>query len=508
MDIESDILTPDILKEMNLGNLHYPLSEDDIFKMKAMSKKGLQEQLDEEMQLPPSAIGFETMKDGSLQYSFKRAGCDWIEKNRISVDELKKLGLDQLTYPLTQAEVDNRLKPLKLEVLSLLNQRQEIFSNDTCSIADYFRYLSRDQQVALLERGLDLNLLHVENGVAPFTWLIGNAENERAYDWLDLADKHQRPEQRSKWINKPDNMQRYDEITGNVSTVGQTPLQLAIAKGYTTVNGSGHSVSIPNLMLAEKLLHLGANDRIDYAEPTKGNTALHIACARHDFPAIKLLIRFGASRDVKNAEGKTPLDMLSLTFTDAQKLLAFHTSPDGHSNTFVLNQEQFLNQENLSKIKGLVSKPKNSKADVAEATDFRQEMDALRHSSRVEQAPPLADSTKASGGSKISLGESRVTIGNTQHFIPPCTVKDETFENGQTGISITITPQEGPNQIYNFTGFSLRGRLEVRAMYDVICMTPESGGTSVELLKFDREGNVSEANKTYLLQTTAVTPTP
>lgn len=41
----------------------------------------------------------------------------------------------------------------------------------------------------------------------------------------------------------------------------------------------------------------------------KGNTALHLAVAGHRVKAVKLLLLHGASIDIKNADGETPLDI-------------------------------------------------------------------------------------------------------------------------------------------------------------------------------------------------------
>jgi hypothetical protein len=132
--------------------------------------------------------------------------------------------------------------------------------------------------------------------------------------------------------------------------VGQTPLQLAIAKGYTNKNGSGFDLDVSNLQIAEKLLRLGAVQQINYQEPTKGNTALHIAYARRDFDAIQLLEKYGASQNIRNKDGETPADMLALSFSQVEKLMKFHTSPDGHPNTFRLEQREFDNTQNLQRI--------------------------------------------------------------------------------------------------------------------------------------------------------------
>jgi hypothetical protein len=116
-------------------------------------------------------------------------------------------------------------------------------------------------------------------------------------------------------------------------------------------------MSISCFQITQKLLALGAEKEINYQEPTKGNAALHIAYARRDFAAIKLLEHHGASQNVVNFEGDKPADMLALSFEQANKLMAFHTSPDNHPSTFVLDSKDFNNLNNLEKIKeGIVLK--------------------------------------------------------------------------------------------------------------------------------------------------------
>ena len=232
-------------------------------------------------------------------------------------------------------------------------------------IVNYLDYLSDDLQGKLLAKGLDLNQSYGRHST-PFTWLLGNAQNDLVSQLLESAKYNQTKEQRLVWINKTDSMAR-SELDDNsvnefcfglfeadnmvVSDVHQTPLQLCIAKGYTNKTGSGKEINSSCFQIAEKLLALGANEGINYQEPTKGNTALHIAYTKRDFAAITLLEANGALQNVFNFEGDKPADMLDLSFEQANKLLAFHTSPDGHPATFRLEQNEFQNVSNLEQIK-------------------------------------------------------------------------------------------------------------------------------------------------------------
>jgi hypothetical protein len=326
--------------------LHCPLTQTDIEKLKQIAIENHADNTEAES-LHPRAIALETKENGALQYAFMNSQAI-IVKNEISPEKLEELGLAHLSFPLTQQDIDDRLKPKLGNIVLLLNQRREIFPNSVESVADNFSALTLKQKQEFLQRGLDLNLLHT-HGMAPFTFSIGNAENDSVNRILDLAEQYQTREQRVVWINKPDKMMRsYDKKTGKITYVAQTALQLTIAKGYKTINGSGSSLSVSNFQLAEKLLKLGADDCINYAEPTKGNTALHIAYLRRDYDAICLLERFGAGRHIKNLAGKMPYEMLALSFEESQDLLKFHTSPDGHASTYLLDKEQFLDRANLS----------------------------------------------------------------------------------------------------------------------------------------------------------------
>lgn len=238
----------------------------------------------------------------------------------------------------------------------------------TEGIVNFLQYIDDDLRGQLLAKGLDLNQELSFSGALPFTWFIGNAQNKLVDELLTSAEQNQTLEQRLVWISKPDTMKRLpqpietettglcfglfsNEGYGSPTIVGQTPLQLAIAKGYTDkCDGGEKTIDVSNLQIAEKLLRLGANQHINYQEPTRGNTALHIAYARRDYKSIQLLERYGASRLIRNKYGESPADMLQLSFSQVEKLMEFHTSPDGHRDTFLLDQEEFNDPHNLQKI--------------------------------------------------------------------------------------------------------------------------------------------------------------
>lgn len=259
------------------------------------------------------------------------------------------------------------------------------------SIISFLCYLDEELIKQLLINHLDLNI-ETHNGLPPFTSMINNAENDFVTKLLEHAAQHQSLNQRLIWINKTDSIQR-KEVEDNeavrlcyglfspnitISEFKQTPLQLTIAKGYIEVNGRGFLLIVSNLQLAEKLLSLGASQAINYQEPTKGNTALHIAYARRDYQAIALLEKHGASQAIVNKEGATPADMLSLTFLQAEKLMKFHTATNEQSHTYRLDKDEFHDQQNLAKIEARISVKRSLEIKEPAAENFTDKLNALR----------------------------------------------------------------------------------------------------------------------------------
>jgi len=97
-----------------------------------------------------------------------------------------------------------------------------------------------------------------------------------------------------------------------------TPLHLAIGKGYKDRSADGDVLIHSNYELAAKLLGLGANPNLQNKD---GNTPLHLAALRRDPDLLKLLLGHRADATIRNHQGKTPLELLGGTYEEAYLLL-------------------------------------------------------------------------------------------------------------------------------------------------------------------------------------------
>jgi hypothetical protein len=93
-----------------------------------------------------------------------------------------------------------------------------------------------------------------------------------------------------------------------------------------------------------------------------GNTALHIACIRRDVKSIEMLLNYGADLGLKNIEGKTPEEMLNMSFVEAKKIIARQTDDvDGFQGCYTLKENNFENPERDSIYKLLNSAQEHKK---------------------------------------------------------------------------------------------------------------------------------------------------
>jgi ankyrin repeat protein len=156
-------------------------------------------------------------------------------------------------------------------------------------------------------------------------WAIANANNAVALEIIHHAPVH------------TFNMQ---------CEFGNTPLHLAIAKGYTDLNADGKKVKYPNFELTKALVEKGA--RIDIAnyelDPlTGGNTAFHIACARRDCVTLTLLMTKNPDLTLRNYNSQTGPDLIELTYKEACNFLATITP------AFILDENTFNQNETAAR---------------------------------------------------------------------------------------------------------------------------------------------------------------
>jgi len=122
---------------------------------------------------------------------------------------------------------------------------------------------------------------------------------------------------------------------------GTAPLHLAIGKGYRSGERDANNskdIKVSCLDLAKKLIEIGADVNLKTNSTAKiekehlydgtmelicqgGQTALHIACARHDLEAMDFLKAHGADESIKNDQGQTPGDIFLLPVEERRKIV-------------------------------------------------------------------------------------------------------------------------------------------------------------------------------------------
>lgn len=139
-------------------------------------------------------------------------------------------------------------------------------------------------------------------------------------------------------------MERYKDINPYIQDeFGNSAFLLLIAKGRKEdVRGSDGCMNYKNyLPVFKKMLELQSTTKENInLKGFSGNTALHIACARHDLDYILPLLKNGADLTVKNNNGQTPLDVLNLSKEDRIRIIYGFVLP--------LTEEQFLNFKNVA----------------------------------------------------------------------------------------------------------------------------------------------------------------
>jgi hypothetical protein len=183
--------------------------------------------------------------------------------------------------------------------------------------------MPKEIKIVLIQLGMDLNANRNSFGNTPLLFLISNAYNESAKLIIDWGRQYQ------KGIVDLDTLS---------PVFGTSAIHLIVAKGYRDKDNENNDINISNLELLENLLKAGANINnqtqvTNLYKTLGGNTALHIACARHDRDFILFLLKNGASDTIKNDKGETPFDMLHLSRTEARCFIAELTGAQSNFNT-------------------------------------------------------------------------------------------------------------------------------------------------------------------------------
>lgn len=147
----------------------------------------------------------------------------------------------------------------------------------------------------------DYSLQDSDNNNTPLHWAIANANNEIAKEMIKLG-----PLKKSTGVFWLDTQ----------CSRGNTPLHLAVGKGYIDFSRDGEPLTISNYELTQEMLKRGANPNI---RNFKGDSPLHLACARRDVSMISLLLSHGADANMKNNDGMVPADLINLPFPIAEE---------------------------------------------------------------------------------------------------------------------------------------------------------------------------------------------
>jgi ankyrin repeat protein len=247
----------------------------------------------------------------------------------------------------TRCAIDDELRGIAINFYTDCSNKQNLlpgllsFAFGSISSEEYKKGFRDIEVVKLLLNidGIDVNYNACFNSDSILSFLIANARNEEAMMFLDSLEEYEK----IKLLN-----------LGLSEDFGNSPLHLAVGKGYREISEDNQVLFVSNLELAKRLIQLGADvnlklknsyierhesDNSDYDNPNynkqfityyyeldpdydshvDGITALHLACARRDMEFCKLLIQSGANIKFKNAAGETPLDVIDCDREIAKK---------------------------------------------------------------------------------------------------------------------------------------------------------------------------------------------
>lgn len=123
----------------------------------------------------------------------------------------------------------------------------------------------------------------------------------------------------SLFCSDPIKMYGYS-INARSKKFGTTILHLAAAKAYRDIDAEGYPIKLSYLEFMKSILRCGADVNLKTLYHGQ-QTSLHLACARHDFEVMDILLKSGANANAKNDYEQTPLDILALPYKEREKML-------------------------------------------------------------------------------------------------------------------------------------------------------------------------------------------
>jgi len=176
--------------------------------------------------------------------------------------------------------------PEILDTLKKIEMINLIFKVEGSKVSEVLQHLQKDINIAaskgdvqtvqrLLKDGADVNDKDIE-GRTPLYYAVSNGH-------IDIVNTL---------------LKNGADIT-QVTNKGNTPLHTATSKGYKEIIE----------VLLQHVSHDKLKDFINAKTTSSGTTSLHVAAQSGFLEVVKSLLKHGAIYDIKNKEGKTPIDL-------------------------------------------------------------------------------------------------------------------------------------------------------------------------------------------------------